>query len=391
MRVRLHQAASLGSVFLAGGACLALWLGALELAGTLVIVLVLVGVMAVLRTSRAVNDQSSRLNDLRRKLSRVQDRLGGLREKQSVLTARLRESDRGLRVVSAEVEKVSATVLQEALRRDADHLAALDALKALGAREESLSVALASLREALDADRRRLTEMDASARRRAQSHADKVIRSLKEETRQVEALLQVLPRIEPGALLPGSGLWAMNARGLAHLLDIVTKERPKVIVELGSGTSTVWLAYACRRTGARVVSLDHDPEYAAKTRTELARHGLTDVAEVRVAPLEPVVIDGREFNWYSTAALQDLRSVDLVLVDGPPKATGENARWPALPLLHERLSSQALVLLDDAVRHEETETLRQWMADFEEFVEVDAGVSELGVLRRQRVRRPSES
>lgn len=180
------------------------------------------------------------------------------------------------------------------------------------------------------------------------------------QTREIEALLQLFHDTAPRAPMPSSGDFALNPTDLLALLHIVDTKRPDLIVELGSGTSTVWLAYACERLGARLVSYDHDHTYAERTRALLAAHGLAAVAEVREAPLVPVVVDGVEHLWYDNAKMRDLHGIDLLLVDGPPEATGEQARFPALPVLADKLSMRATVILDDANRDGEQEALRRW-------------------------------
>jgi predicted O-methyltransferase YrrM len=133
------------------------------------------------------------------------------------------------------------------------------------------------------------------------------------------------------------------------------------VVELGSGTSTVWLAYALEQTGGRIVSLDHDPHYAQNTREMLRAHGLDQVAEVRDAPLAPITVREADFRWYDTGALSDLNDIDLLLVDGPPGSIGPLSRYPALSVLRPRLAAGATVVLDDLSREDEQETLRRWV------------------------------
>ena len=54
--------------------------------------------------------------------------------------------------------------------------------------------------------------------------------------------------------------------------------------------------------------------------------------------------------------------IDLLLVDGPPAyaAGHELARYPALPVLYDRLAPGATVVLDDVERAGEQEVLRRW-------------------------------
>lgn len=207
-------------------------------------------------------------------------------------------------------------------------------------------------------------------------------KSVVAEARATEAVVQLVPRIRPSALLPASGGWAMDARSLAHLVDIVEASRPRFALELGSGSSTVYLGYLARRSGGRVVSVDHDETFAARTRAEVERHGLAEVVEVRVAPLREQSIGGDTGLWYELDAFSDVQEIDLLLVDGPPKRTEPRARRHALPALVDRLAPGAVVVLDDADRPDEKEIVRQWAADHDVFTVVEHAVSRLAVLVR---------
>jgi len=213
----------------------------------------------------------------------------------------------------------------------------------------------------------------------------RLLRGIKDATRdglaESEALLQAYQRATPRALMPALGGFALNARSLTHLLDVVHDHRPRRILELGSGTSTVWLAYALERSGGSIVSIDHDPDYAAKTRNELARHGLSDIVDVRLAELSPVGEEGQL--WYDLSAFDGLDDVDLLLVDGPPESVGPMSRYPALPQLIDRLSSRAIVLLDDSDRPSEVETVARWTTDYPFELE-DRATSRISVLRRRQ-------
>jgi predicted O-methyltransferase YrrM len=183
-----------------------------------------------------------------------------------------------------------------------------------------------------------------------------------EQTREFEAVMQLFRNVAPRAPMPPSGGWALNPTGLLQLLFHIDRTRPKTVLELGSGTSTVWLGYAIEGHGGRLLSLDHDESYAARTRSLLSAHGLDGVAEVRVAPLQPVTIDDQVFRWYDVAAVADLGDIDLLVIDGPPGATGPQARYPALHVLEHRLAATATIILDDAERTDEREVVRRWTA-----------------------------
>jgi len=153
------------------------------------------------------------------------------------------------------------------------------------------------------------------------------------------------------------------------LVDLVITERPSLVVECGSGASTLWLALALRRFGidGRIIALDHDPVFGGKTRDFLARHDVGDLAEVRDAPLESFSLDGQTYSWYAKRAWEDLKGIDLLFVDGPPATTGHQARYPALPLLSGLLSPVATAVLDDLIVPDMQKVLGLWLDAYPEF------------------------
>lgn len=183
------------------------------------------------------------------------------------------------------------------------------------------------------------------------------------QMRESEGLHQLYGRFRPRAPMPSSGQWALNPTDLLALVHLIGQRRPALVVELGSGTSSVWIGYALEQVGGRLISVDHDPEYAGRTRRMIAAHGLQTVVEVRDAPLRTVEVRGETFDWYDPGALADVDGIDVLVVDGPPGSTGPMSRYPALDMLRHRLSRTAAVFLDDLSRPDEQETLRRWAAE----------------------------
>jgi predicted O-methyltransferase YrrM len=99
------------------------------------------------------------------------------------------------------------------------------------------------------------------------------------------------------------------------------------------------------------------------TKSLLHLHEVSHLAEVRLAELRQLNINGEEFEWYDVDAFQDLNDIDLLLVDGPPGSLGETARYPALHVLESRLAPNAVVILDDADRPGEQGIARRWITD----------------------------
>jgi hypothetical protein len=102
--------------------------------------------------------------------------------------------------------------------------------------------------------------------------------------------------------------------------------------------------------------------HAARTREALASAGLTDVATVVDAPLVDHVVEGETWRWYDLASLPRLPLAGLLVVDGPPGGLRPLARYPAMPLLEDRLTDTAIVVMDDTRRSDERLIAERWAA-----------------------------
>jgi predicted O-methyltransferase YrrM len=163
--------------------------------------------------------------------------------------------------------------------------------------------------------------------------------------------------------LPPTRGWAASPDFLGVLARHVIQARPKVILECGSGVSTVVLARTCELNGiGHVYSLEHLPDFAERTRSELHRHGLAGHSEILDAPLTRHTLDGSEWSWYGLQALPPIQ-FDMLVIDGPPGAIGPLARYPAGPLLFPHLKPGASVFLDDAHRKDEQDAVARWLRE----------------------------
>lgn len=210
-----------------------------------------------------------------------------------------------------------------------------------------------------------------------------VTSTVRDSTRQVEALIHLSSRFEDKKLpMPSTGGFAIDPQALGHLIALIEEHRPKRILELGSGTSTVWFGYLCRSYGAEIITVDHLEEYLELTRESLRMHHL-DGVESRLAPLVEMECHGDTYNWYSLETFEGLQDIDMLIIDGPPESTGRLARYPALPTLVDSLSTRALVVLDDTHRENELNILQKWLELYPEFDRLADSISRLGVLQRR--------
>ena len=161
--------------------------------------------------------------------------------------------------------------------------------------------------------------------------------------RQSEALQQLFALLKFSSPIPPTRSWAASPDLLLTIADIVRTRKPRLVVELGSGVSTLIVAKAGAR---KVISIDNSADFAEKTRAMLKEHKVRGV-EVRVAPLKA---HASGVNWYDTAKIKDLKNIDLLIIDGPPGSKNPDARKPALQELIYKLSPRAVIIIDDVKR-----------------------------------------
>lgn len=191
-----------------------------------------------------------------------------------------------------------------------------------------------------------------------------LVRTLPElQLAEYSALANLYSMMSPDDEVPVFGGFAAVPQTVLRLTSLVPRlPGDGLIVECGSGSSTVWLALACRRAGhGRVVALEHLERYAEKTRAALTRLGLDSIAEVRTAPLEPVRVGDQTYEWYDAEQWSDLKGIALLFVDGPPGSVGPRSRYPAFPLLASALADGGVVALDDIQRDDEADVAADWV------------------------------
>ncbi len=152
---------------------------------------------------------------------------------------------------------------------------------------------------------------------------------------------------------------------LGCLINDIRINRRNSIVEFGSGVSTLMISNCLEPGRQRMISFEHDEQWADLVSEQLARRGLEDRCQVVHAPLQPCEqsIDGSP--WYDTAVVRsrvEPMAVDLVLCDGPSAYLASNrmSRYPAIPVLQDVLAERYSVYLDDIDRSGERRIAKMW-------------------------------
>ena len=264
---------------------------------------------------------------------------------------------------AARAERDAARAERDAAR-EALAAARADAIATRELAREVMSAADAEREARLETLMKTLLDQTRRATRYAKEAEAQVRLLHRELLTDIQALDQLLNRYSPEATLPPIAGWALSPVGLLALTDVIETRKARTVLECGSGTSTLWMAYALKHIGhGQVIALEHLPEYAENTRDVIRVHSLSDFAEVRDAPLVPHETSRGQFLWYGVDASDLPGPIDVLLVDGPPGGTGRHARYPAISVLRDRLAPNAVIVADDTERDDEREILEFWEQD----------------------------
>lgn len=182
--------------------------------------------------------------------------------------------------------------------------------------------------------------------------------------RSMQWLDQVL---SPPYPLPTPTRWTLSGDVAAFIAGRLLRLKPELVVEFGSGFSSLIIALVLKKNGSgKLVAIEHDAEFIETTRELIERFSLSDHISLVHAPLANMVINGESFLWYEQESLEFLsdKSVDFMLVDGPPAATCQKARMPALYVMRRKLKSTAQIFVDDADRNDERAMMEIWKKEF---------------------------
>ncbi len=179
--------------------------------------------------------------------------------------------------------------------------------------------------------------------------------------RQLEAYTALVHFLQPKIPFPNFRGWSASPDFLKLVIDTVLLRKPTLVLEYGSGTSTVVIAYCLKRIGAgRLISLEHEKVYVERTKSMLRAHDLEQWAEVKLSPLVKRQIGTKDWLWYDFDLNTLSGTLDMLLVDGPPHNVQNLARYPAYPMAAPRLSTDWVLIMDDGLRQSEQDTVKLW-------------------------------
>jgi hypothetical protein len=169
--------------------------------------------------------------------------------------------------------------------------------------------------------------------------------------------------------------WPISPDIALFLIQKIEQNYYDLIIEFGSGTSTALIASILKKRAVnkskqtKLITFEHNKKYYEQTLQNLNAQSLGDYVDLIHAPLIDYAHQEETFLYYSCeqkftelkTELSNTQQTILVLIDGPPGATGPLARFPALPHLLSEFSDQKLhLVLDDYDRAEEKAIAQKW-------------------------------
>jgi predicted O-methyltransferase YrrM len=165
--------------------------------------------------------------------------------------------------------------------------------------------------------------------------------------------------------------WAISPSTILHVLNDITINKRKSIIEFGAGASTFYIAKLLKvlKIDAKFYSIESDENWVKELQRQLKIYGLEQHVKIVYTPLtdvQPEISFKTQKTWYDTKILEiafkDIPDIDLVLVDGPFGGSTPYARYSALPFLLDKLTENASIYLDDVQRQHEHEIANTWKA-----------------------------
>lgn len=209
--------------------------------------------------------------------------------------------------------------------------------------------------------------------------SEAVGKQIANSTKQLESYLAIQHYMATGKLQPAFHGWPISPDFAYLLIELIEEHQYDLVVEFGSGTSTVLIAQALANVQAltgkpsQQVTFEHLESYHAKTQTLLNTAGLANAVQLVHAPLAPYTApNGITYSYYSCQeTLNFLASIYaqtkpkiLVVVDGPPGDTGPLARYPALHHVWPLFQGAGFdLLMDDYNRKDEKEAIKCWVRE----------------------------
>ncbi len=174
---------------------------------------------------------------------------------------------------------------------------------------------------------------------------------------------------------------SINIETLEFLDDYISNHHINSVLEFGSGVSTEF--WSEKLPNSQILSFDNSRRYAKITNSRISK--IHDNIHVQFAPLRRMKFFGIQYISYKVS--KHLRSraptnpFEIVFIDGPPGFL--HAREATLFQCIDYIDETTLIIIDDAEREIERQTIHRWglMFDMQDLQFHTVGAKEIATFR----------
>jgi predicted O-methyltransferase YrrM len=190
------------------------------------------------------------------------------------------------------------------------------------------------------------------------NHIDKVRSDQQYHFKELKAI-EVLKPYFPKGYLFESG-FSLSFQTIQHIANDIVIFKPSIVLEFGSGLSTIILNNFIKQNGleVRLISIDNDGLWQRSLREECDR---VDFFDFPLRQSHPNSYNAMG-SWFDIPDDHHLNTLkyDLVIVDAPKGSLGKLSRYGFIPFIEDKLSKNAVVYIDDTNRIDEQQIAEIW-------------------------------
>jgi hypothetical protein len=202
-------------------------------------------------------------------------------------------------------------------------------------------------------------------------YLDKIHRS-NDDAYAMQVILKLFPEFTYLPFTP----FSLNPYTIIHILNDILLNDRKQIVEFGTGVSSIIIArfIQVNNLETKILSIDNNLEWTAFILKELIKYKCEDkikliVGELTAHEQKKFAAYGNRY-WYDFKTVKEAISsldidIDIVVVDGPSTGLSKFSRYPAIPMLKNKLAENSIIFLDDTRRRSEKKILIKWNEEIE--------------------------
>lgn len=295
--------------------------------------------------------------------------------KAEVDTLQARLSELEMLATSRKVELDGLTALYKPLKKSYDEV-----LKTVADQQKDIFSVITSQNSHLTSGfEKQIVELE-RVRKSVQGACKKEIDSALQQAVAYNGLAQYFESGKLPEVTPWKQGWPASPDFILWLVELIDKNRYDLILEFGSGITTLYTAKALSvkykninvKESTKAVAFEHLEQFFLQTKDILAQANLSGHVNISHVPLrEYAAPNGTTYQYYSCQEILSALSLQyksaesrlLVIVDGPPGTTNKNARYPAFPLVMQYFAPAHIdFLIDDYIREDEKELAEMWKA-----------------------------